>query len=56
MRSTEPRDAEALQAIYSRPLAMWGTLQLPFPGVEMWRKRIAEFPAEDYMVVAEGAG
>jgi putative acetyltransferase len=56
IRRVEPRDAEALQAIYSQPLAMWGTLQLPFPGVEMWRKRLAEFPPDDYMVVAEVDG
>jgi putative acetyltransferase len=35
---------------------MAGTLQIPFPSAEMWRKRLAEFPAEDYMLVAEVNG
>jgi len=56
IRRVEPRDAEALHAVYSSPKAMAGTLQLPFPSVEMWRKRLAEFPAEDYMLVAEAEG
>ena len=56
IRRVEPRDAEALQAIYSSPKAMSGTLQIPFPSVEMWRKRLAEWPADDYMLVAEAGG
>src|SRR4029453_1923318 len=56
IRRVEPRDAEALQAIYSEPLAMSGTLQIPFPSVEMWRKRLAEWSADDYMLVAEAGG
>ena len=33
-----------------------GTLQLPFPTAEMWKKRIAEFAADDYLLVAEVDG
>ena len=56
VRRAEPGDADALQAIYTAPKAMAGTLQLPFPGVEMWRKRLAEWSADDYMLVAESDG
>ena len=47
------RDAEALCATFYAPRAMAGTLQLPLPIVEMWRKRLAESPAEDFLLVAE---
>lgn len=49
-------DAEALCATFAAPQAMAGTLQLPMPSVEMWRKRIAEQAAEDYFLVAEVKG
>lgn len=45
IRRAEPADCEALQRIYASPKVIWGTLQLPFPSVESWRKRLAE-PAE----------
>jgi putative acetyltransferase len=56
IRRVEPGDAEALQGLYSSPKAMSGTLQLPFPSVEMWRKRLAEWQADDYLLVAEVEG
>jgi putative acetyltransferase len=42
IRRVEPDDYEALQQLYSGPKAIWGTLQLPYPSVESWRKRVAE--------------
>lgn len=45
IRRAEPMDAEAMRQIFSGPKAMRGTLQLPFPSAEMWRKRLAE-PAD----------
>ncbi len=56
VRRAEPRDAEALQANFASPNALAGTLQLPYPGVEMWRKRLAEWPADDFLLVAEVGG
>ncbi len=44
IRRAEPDDYEALQKILSGPRAVWGTLQLPYPSVDMWRKRLAEPP------------
>jgi hypothetical protein len=32
IRRAEPNDAEALNYIYAGPKAIWGTLQLPYPG------------------------
>jgi putative acetyltransferase len=56
VRRAEPRDAEALSEVMGAPKAMAGTLQLPLPSVEMWRKRLADFPSEDYLLVAEVDG
>ena len=39
-RRAEPRDAEALAQLMSDPAVFGGLLQLPYPGVEAWRKRI----------------
>jgi len=49
-------DAEAIQATFASPKAMAGTLQVPFPSVEKWRKWLAELPADDFVLVAEIAG
>ncbi len=52
IRHAEPGDAEAVAKIFSGPKAIWGTLQIPYPSVEMWRKRFAE-PLEGlYSLVA----
>jgi putative acetyltransferase len=45
IRRAEPTDYEALHEIFTGPKVVWGTLQLPFPSLESWRKRLAE-PAE----------
>lgn len=44
IRRQEPSDYEDVQKIFVGPKAIWGTLQLPFPSVEVWRKRLAEPP------------
>jgi putative acetyltransferase len=45
IRAAEPNDYQAIQQIFAGPKVTWGTLQLPFPSAEMWRKRMAE-PSE----------
>ena len=45
IRRTEPSDAEAIYKIYEGSKVVWGTLQLPYPSLDRWRKRLAE-PAE----------
>jgi putative acetyltransferase len=56
VRRAEPSDAAAIHEMYLGPKAIAGTLQLPYPSVEMWRKRIVDFAAEDYLLVATVAG
>jgi putative acetyltransferase len=45
IRRAEPSDYEAVRQVFAGPKAVWGTLQLPFPSAESWRKSLAE-PAE----------
>ena len=52
IRSAEPNDYEAIQRIFSGPKVIWGTLQLPFPSAEMWRKRMTEPSEGTYRLVA----
>jgi putative acetyltransferase len=52
VRHGEPEDYEALHRIFSGPKAVAGTLQLPFPAAETWRRRLAEPPEGLYSLVA----
>ena len=52
IRHAEPDDYVAVHAIYSGPKAFAGTLQLPYPSLEMWRRRLAETAAGRYNLVA----
>lgn len=52
IRRTEPDDYAAVQRIFTGPRVVWGTLQLPFPSVELWRKRLADTPDTKYGLVA----
>ncbi len=45
IRAAEPSDYEALHRVFLGPKVIRGTLQLPFPTAEKWRKFLAE-PAE----------
>jgi putative acetyltransferase len=52
IRGTEPSDYEAVQLIFAGPQVVWGTLQLPFPSAELWRKRLSEPPEGLYSLSA----
>jgi putative acetyltransferase len=52
IRRAEPGDAEALVRIYEDPSAYGGTLQLPYPSREVWRKRLAESAESDFILLA----
>ena len=52
IRRAEPADFEQVWRIYFEPGAYGGTLQLPLPSKELWRKRLAETPESDFMLVA----
>ena len=52
IRRAEPNDYTAIYEIFSCPKVFAGTLQLPFPSLEQWRKRLAEFDDGTYKLVA----
>jgi len=52
VRRAEPEDCEAIWRTFQDESAYSGTLQTPFPSREVWRKRIAEMPEGDFMLVA----
>ncbi len=51
IRRAEPGDYESVHRIFSGPKAIWGTLQLPYPSVEVSRKRLAEPPEGTFILV-----
>jgi putative acetyltransferase len=52
IRRAELSDARAIKEIYECPNAYSGTLQLPYPSVELWEKRISSMPENVYAYVA----
>ena len=52
IRRAEPSDYEAVQRILAGPKAVRGTLQVPFPSMESWRKRMAEPPEGFFSLLA----
>lgn len=52
VRHTEPDDFRAVQKIFMQPKAVWGTMQLPYPSVESWRKKLENPPPGFYSLVA----
>jgi putative acetyltransferase len=52
IRRAEAADYEGLYKIYTGPKVIWGTLQLPYPSLETWRKRLAEPEEGKYRFVA----
>ena len=52
VRRAEPDDHPALHRLFSGPRAIAGTMQMPFPSIEMWRQRLAEPPEGLFSLVA----
>lgn len=52
IRRIEPGDYEEMQKVFSGSKVIWGTLQLPFPSIEIWKKRIAEPQDGQYRLAA----
>ena len=52
IRRIEPTDFEAVHQIFAGPRVVWGSLQLPYPSLENWRKRLAEPPEGFFGLVA----
>lgn len=44
IRRASMDDAEAVAKIFEGPRVIWGTLQLPYPSTDAWRKRLQEGP------------
>ena len=53
IRALEPSDYESIAIIHSTKGAFSGTLQLPYPSKEYWRKRLEEKGENDHILVAE---
>ena len=56
IRHAEPADYEAVRETMSQPRALAGTLQIPYPSLELWKKRLAETKDGDKVLVAEVDG
>lgn len=52
IRHAEPGDYEGMRDVMSQPRALNGTLQLPHPSLELWKKRLAEQKDTDKVLVA----
>ena len=52
IRRAEPGDYKAVQQVHAQPRAIWGTLQVPFPSEEVWKKRLTDAGDEMYALVA----
>jgi len=52
IRRAEPHDYPAVQAIYAAPLAQAGTLQLPFPSLDLWRQRLQAADPNSHILLA----
>lgn len=52
IRRAEPEDFVAVQAIYASPRAQAGTLQLPFPSLDLWRQRLQAVDPNAHVLVA----
>jgi L-phenylalanine/L-methionine N-acetyltransferase len=52
VRHAEPDDYRAIHRVMSGARAVAGTLQLPYPSLETWRKRLLDPPEGFYLLVA----
>lgn len=52
IRRAEPDDSSAIYDMFTSPNVYAGTLQLPYPSREQWRKRLAEPDDGTYNLVA----
>jgi putative acetyltransferase len=52
IRRAEPDDSQAIKEIFSCPRVFAGTLQLPYPSLELWRQRLSDSGDGNYYLVA----
>lgn len=53
IRHIEPADYLGVHAVYTCPKVIVGTLQLPYPSADGWRKRLENKPEGLYLLLAE---
>jgi len=56
IRQAEKQDAAGIKKIYEQPHAIAGTLQLPYPSVELWEQRHIQADASYHNLLAEYEG
>jgi L-phenylalanine/L-methionine N-acetyltransferase len=56
IRHSEPRDIEAIRALYAQPSVYANTLQLPFPSAELWQQRLGCLHTHFHSLVADVDG
>jgi len=56
IRRAEPDDYSAVYEMFSSPEVVAGTLQVPYPSRELWRRRMAETEDGVYNLVATVEG
>ncbi|EOD55752.1 GNAT family N-acetyltransferase [Aeromonas molluscorum] len=54
IRQAETSDAQALRDLYAMPGAQGGTLQLPYPTLAMWQKRLSERAGHGLVAIVDG--
>lgn len=52
IRRAELSDAAQIQRVYASSNTLSGTLQLPYPGVDMWQERLRQVDPNDILLVA----
>jgi len=52
IRRAEPTDYKGMRQIFAGSKVVWGTLQMPFPSLELWRKRLEETSDGTFRLVA----
>ena len=52
IRHAEPSDFAAFHKIFTHPGVIRGTVQLPYPSLESWRKKLESPPPDFYSLVA----
>lgn len=56
VRSVESKDFGAIKDLYACKNAYSGTLQLPFPSLAMWERRLSDLPENVHSLLAEKDG
>lgn len=56
IRYAELNDLEMIRTLYAQPNVIAGTLQIPFPSLELWRERLSDLEPDARTLVAVADG